>query len=100
MQEMWETWVWSLGQEDSLEEGMATHFSIFAWRIPWTEEAGGLQSTEVHRVAKTQIRLKQLSTQAWKFVVKEMKYQKEVEVIKVLGINRKLKKKKSLINAF
>ena len=33
----------SLGQEDSLEEGMATHFSILAWRIPWTEKPGGLQ---------------------------------------------------------
>ena len=38
------TWVWSLGWEDSLEEGMATHFSIVAWRTPWTEEPGGLQS--------------------------------------------------------
>ena len=71
---------------------MATHFSIFAWRILWTEESGGLQSTELHRVAKTQIRLKQLSAQAWKFAVKEVKYQKEMEVIKVLGINYKLKK--------
>ena len=44
MQEMWETWVWSLGQEDSLDEGMATHSSILAWRIPWAEESGGLQS--------------------------------------------------------
>ena len=35
------TWVWSLGQEDPLEEGMATHSSILAWRIPWTEEPGG-----------------------------------------------------------
>ena len=34
----------SLDWEDSLEEGMATHFSIFAWRIPWTEKPGGLQS--------------------------------------------------------
>ena len=34
----------SLGQEDPLEEGMATHSSILAWRIPWTEERGGLQS--------------------------------------------------------
>ena len=41
---MWETWVWSLGQEDPLEKGMATHFSILAWRIPWTEETGGLWS--------------------------------------------------------
>ena len=41
---MQETKVQSLGQEDLLEKGMATHSSILAWRIPWTEEAGGLQS--------------------------------------------------------
>ena len=40
-----ESWVQSLGGEDPLEKGMATHFSILAWRIPWTEEPGGLQST-------------------------------------------------------
>ena len=40
---MQETWVQSLGQEDSLEEEMATQASILAWRIPWTEEPGGLQ---------------------------------------------------------
>ena len=39
-----ENWVQSLGQEDPLEKGMATHSSILAWRIPWTEEPGGLQS--------------------------------------------------------
>ena len=39
-----ETWVRSLGQEDPLEKGMATHSSILAWRIPWTDEAGGPQS--------------------------------------------------------
>ena len=38
---MWETQVQSLGQEDPLEEGVATHSSILAWRIPWTEEPGG-----------------------------------------------------------
>ena len=38
------TWVWSLGQEDHMEKGMATHSSIPAWRIPWTEDAGRLQS--------------------------------------------------------
>jgi len=38
------------GQEDSLEAGMATHSSILAWRIPWTEEPGGLQSMELQRV--------------------------------------------------
>ena len=41
---MQETWLQSLGQEDPLEEGMVTHSSILAWRIPWTEEPGGLQS--------------------------------------------------------
>ena len=40
-------WVQSLGQEDPLEEGMATHSSILAWRIPWTEEPGGPQSQSV-----------------------------------------------------
>ena len=47
---MWETWVRSLGGEDPLEEGMATHSSILAWRIPWTEEPGGLQSIGSQRV--------------------------------------------------
>ena len=41
---MWKTRVQSLGQKDLLEKGMATHSSILAWRIPWTEESGGLQS--------------------------------------------------------
>ena len=41
---MQETWVRSLGQEDPLEKGMATHSNILAWRIPWTKEPGGLQS--------------------------------------------------------
>ena len=40
----------SLGQEDPLEEGMATQSSILVWRIPWTEEAGGLQSVGLQRV--------------------------------------------------
>ena len=40
---VWETWVRSLGQEDPLKKGMATSSSILAWRIPWTEEPGGLQ---------------------------------------------------------
>ena len=46
----WETWVRSLGQEDPLEKGMATHFSILVWRIPWTEEPGRLQSVGLQRV--------------------------------------------------
>ena len=44
---MQETWVQSLSQEDPLEKEMATHSSIAAWRIPWTEEPGGLQSMGV-----------------------------------------------------
>ena len=40
----WESWVYSLGWEDPLDKGMATHSSILAWRIPWTEEAGELPS--------------------------------------------------------
>ena len=46
---MWDTWVRSLGQEDLLEKGMATHSSILAWRILWTEDPGGLQSMELQR---------------------------------------------------
>ena len=47
---MQETWVGSLVQEDSLEKGMATHSSVLAWRIPWREEPGGLQSVESQKV--------------------------------------------------
>ena len=47
---MQETWVQSLGQEDPLEKGMSTHFSILVWRIPQTEESGGLRSMGSQRV--------------------------------------------------
>ena len=50
VQETLETWVRSLGGEDPLEEGMATHASVLAWRIAWTEEPGGLQSLGSQRV--------------------------------------------------
>ena len=50
MQEMQETWVQSLGQEDPLEKGMAPHASILAWRTPWTEEPGRLQFIGLQRV--------------------------------------------------
>ena len=49
-EEMREMLVQSLGQEDPLEEGVTTHSSIHAWRIPWTEEPGGLQSMGLQRV--------------------------------------------------
>ena len=48
---VWETWVPSLGREDSLEEEMATHSSILAWKVPWIEEPGVLQSMELQRVS-------------------------------------------------
>ena len=51
---MWETQVQSLGQEDPLEKELATHTSILAWRIPWTEEPGGLQSNGVTK-SRTQL---------------------------------------------
>ena len=47
---MWETWVRSLGREDPLEKEMATHSSVLAWKIPWTEEPGRLQSMGLQRV--------------------------------------------------
>ena len=48
MQETQETWVQSLAWEGPLGKGMATHSSIFAWKIPWTEEPGGLKSMGLH----------------------------------------------------
>ena len=54
---MRETWARSLGWEDPLEKEMATHSSILAWRIPWTEEPGGLQSTGSQRVGHDQATL-------------------------------------------
>ena len=47
---MQETWVRSLGQDDALKKGMATHSSSLAWKSPWTEETGGLQSMGPQRV--------------------------------------------------
>ena len=47
---MWETWVQSLGWEDPLEKGIATHSNILAWRIPWTEEPGGIHSMGLQRI--------------------------------------------------
>ena len=60
LQEPQETWVRFLGWEDPLEEGMATHSSILAWRIPCTKEPGGW----VHRVVKSQTQLKRLNMHA------------------------------------
>ena len=49
MQETQETWVWSLDEEDLLEEEMTTHSSVLAWEIPWVGEPGGLYSPQGHK---------------------------------------------------
>ena len=51
---MQETWIRSLGWEDPLEEGMETHFSVLAWRLPWTEEPGELESMGSQRDGQTE----------------------------------------------
>ena len=66
MQETQEMWVRSLGQEDPLEEEMATHSNILAWTIPWTESVGGLQSTGLQRVRQDQAPKKLKSTHVFK----------------------------------
>ena len=61
---MWETWVWSLGWEDPLEKEMAIHSSSLAWKIPWMEEPGGLQSMGSQRIGHdwaTKLKLQNLS---------------------------------------
>ena len=62
---MQETWVWSLGEEDPLEKEMATHSSTLAWKTPWMEEPGGLQSIESQRVGNDWATL--LSLSPWTF---------------------------------
>ena len=88
MQETQETGVRSLGQEDPLEEGMATHSSILAWRIPWTE---GAWWTTVHGVTKSRTQLKPFSmrvhqwseTRPWLFGFAEKFSQRLKAVIRV-----------------
>ena len=55
MQEMQEMWIWSLGQEDPLEESTATHSSTLAWRVPWAEESGRLQSMGCKELDMTKV---------------------------------------------
>ena len=61
---MQEMQVRSLGQEDPLEEGMATHLSLLAWEIPWTEDRGGLQSLGLQRVRHDLVTKEQQQTHA------------------------------------
>ena len=62
---MWETWVQFLSQEDPLEKDMATHCSILAWNIPWTEEPGRLQSMGSQRVRHNWVTNTALMNQYW-----------------------------------
>ena len=55
MQDTQEMWVQTFGQKDPLEEGMTTHSTVSAWRIPWTVDPGGLQSMESQRVRHTEV---------------------------------------------
>ena len=62
VQEVQETWAWSVGWEDPLEKGMAIHYSVLAWKIPWTEEAGRLQSKGLQGVRHNWVTKHSLST--------------------------------------
>ena len=94
------TWVWSLGQEDPLEKGMATHSSILAWRIPWTEEPGGLQSTGSQRVrhdwrdlARTHTRFNLIQTFIWSKASDDTKfYQRQNQLASLLSTGEDKKK--------
>ena len=63
---MWETWVQSLGWEDLLEKEMATHSRILAWKIPWMEEPGRLQSMGSQRVRHDQVTSLSVNDHPWK----------------------------------
>ena len=73
---MWETWVRSLCWEDPLEEGIATHFSIPAWRIPWTEEPVGLQSMGLQ--SQTQLSHKAQHSTPQSYYTAEFEYNSKV----------------------
>ena len=69
-----------LGQEDHLEEGMATHSSILAWRIPWTEEPGGLQSMGSQRVRYDYVTNTYLLTPSLSYNIQLLQQKKEREI--------------------
>ena len=77
MQETQETCVQSLGGEDSLKEEMVTHYTILAWRIPWTEETSRLQSLELTRVRQgwVNIHTQRINTYINCFPFDTIKYQ-------------------------
>ena len=84
LSEMQEIWVWSLGCEDTLEKGMVTHSNSLAWRIPWTEEPGWLQSMG----SQSRKQLSDLHTQSYRVILHTIKKNKQL-VIKHLKLNEK-----------
>ena len=94
VQESQEVQVWSLGQEDPLEEGMSTHSSILAWRLPWTEEPVGYIA---YGVAKSQTQLKWLSTQHSTHKPTYSSIQNYLYIFRFVPLGGKCKKKKKWI---
>ena len=84
---MWETWVWSLGQEDPLEKGMAVHSSILAWRISQTEEPGRLQPMGSQRVRHCSWNLIIVYLISMEILPKLHKPRRELFFLKKLGIH-------------
>ena len=82
---MQETWVRSLGQEDPLEKGMATHPRILAWRIPWKEEPGGLQCTGLQRVGHDWVQAQASTIYVWLACAKRKKTESETRAQKAWG---------------
>ena len=95
---MWETWVQFLGWEDPLEKGMVTHSSILVWRIPWTEEPGGLQSMGSQSQTKlSDFHFHRMSKVAWN------KPEKEASVLgkrKRKKAGSQKKQRRNMINIF
>ena len=92
---MQETWIQSLGWEDPLEKGMATHSSILAWRIPWTEEPGGILSMGLQRIRHD------WATNTFTFIYIEVRVQETPKIYKKGCIDREKKTlKKASIRAW
>ena len=94
---MHESWVWSLGPEDPLEEGMATHSSILAWEIPWIEESSGLQSMGQQRVRQDWATKHSICEHAYIYMSPSSLYIFLNFVLAVLGVQALLRHGASLI---
>ena len=79
---MQETWVWSLGQEDPLEKEMATHTSTLAWKIPWTEKPGRLQSMGLQRVGHDWLYSDIHVTETWSIKISKEQFAANIDSFK------------------